>query len=184
MKDLTQERLKELLDYDPATGLFVRKGDRGGHKAGSVAGCLNQSGYILLKVDGPSFKAHRLAFLFMEGSLPPEDVDHINHDRADNRWSNIRAVTRRVNARHCSMNRLNVSGAAGVRWRENDGFWVSQITVDGKQIHLGTTTDKDEAIRWRKAAEVKYGFSPYHGQPLEAFARLDKSAFAYIEEYA
>lgn len=184
MKELTQERLKELLDYDPDTGLFVRKVVRGGQKAGAVAGSVYNHGYVLVYVDRRRYYAHRLAFLFIEGSFPPEQVDHINHDKADNRWENLRPVTRQENQRHTSMNSNNTSGVAGVYWHKNKNKWVPKIWVDSKCIHLGCTSDKDEAIRWRKAAEVKYGFSPYHGQPKEAFARLNISDVTYTEEHA
>ena len=183
MQELTQERLKELLDYDPDTGVFVWKVRRGGTiVAGSVAGCLHSSGYMHTKVDHKNYKMHRLAFLFMEGSFPPDQVDHINHDRADNRWENLRPVTNQENKRHTSMRIDNTSGVTGV-CREGRK-WKVRIQVGEKRIYLGTTSDKDEAIRWRKEAEVKHGFSPYYGQPKEAFARLNISDVTYTEEYA
>lgn len=184
MKDLTQERLKELLDYDTDTGDFVRKVTRGGRKAGSVAGCLRPDGYRIIKVDSTIYRSHRLAFLFMEGSFPPDQVDHINHKEADNSWSNLRHATAEENNKHKSMQSNNTSGITGVSWRKDIGKYEVYIKADFKKIHLGLTHDKEEAIRRRKAAEVKYNFSEFHGQPLEAFARLDKSDFAYIEEHA
>ena len=184
MKVLTQDRLKELLEYDPATGDFVWKVTRGGRKAGSVAGTLGANGYRRIKVDRTPYYSHRLTFLFMEGSFPPDCVDHINHKEADNSWSNLRHATVEENNKHKSMQANNTSGITGVVWCKSRGKWQAQIFVDGKNIYLGLTHDFDEARRWRKAAEVKYGFSEFHGQPLEAFARLDKSDFAYLEEYA
>ena len=184
MKELTQERLKELLDYDPVTGLFVRKVERGGQKAGVVAGNIDNLGYIRVNVDYKAYRCHRLAFLFMEGVFPPDQVDHINHDRTDNRWDNLRHVTVQENQRHCAIRSTNKSGVTGVHWNKEKESWDSYINVDMKRIHLGRTSDKEEAIRWRKAAEVKYGFSPYHGQPKEAFARLNISDVTYTEEYA
>jgi hypothetical protein len=184
MEDLTQERLKELLDYDPATGDFIRKVARGNRKAGSVAGTSRPDGYRQIMVDGRTYLSHRLAFLFMEGSFPPAFVDHINHKEADNSLANLRHATNKENGRHTAMHVNNSSGINGVSWNKRLGKWMACIRVDGKQIYLGITHDKEEARRWRKAAEVKYGFSEFHGQPLEAFARLDKSAFAYTEEYA
>jgi len=176
MKELTQERLKELLDYDPDTGLFVWKVRRSGMaEAGSVAGNTNSTDYRRISCDYNSYLSHRLAFLFMEGSFPPALVDHINHDKADNRWANLRHVTKVENNRHNAMQTNNISGVTGVCWHKQNKKWRAFIHPDGKAIHLGSTSDKDEAIRWRKAAEVKYGFSPYHGQPKEAFARLDIS---------
>lgn len=180
MEDLTQDRLKELLEYDPATGDFVWKVSRGSRKSGSVAGYLRTEGYRALKVDRTLYYSHRLAFLFMEGSFPPAFVDHINHKEADNSWANLRHATNKENNRHKAMQSNNTSGIPGVYWHKQSGKWIAQIKVDGKDIYLGSTHDKEEARRWRKAAEVKYNFSEFHGQPLEAFARLDKSDFAHI----
>lgn len=185
MKTLTQERLKELLDYDPDTGVFVWKAWRGGTaKAGSVAGALRTDGYRQIELNRRRYYGHRLAFLYMEGAFPPDCVDHINHKKADNRWDNLRHVTNQENQKHKAMQTDNTSGVTGVYWNKSLGKWKSHIRVDGKSIYLGITHDKDEAIRWRKAAEVKYGFSPYHGLPKEAFARLDKSHVEYSSESA
>lgn len=91
--DITQSQLKELFHYSPGTGQFYRKTStnscaRIGDKAGSV-----RSGYIVIGICGKSYLAHRLAFLYMQGEMPPEQVDHINHIRDDNRWLNLREAS-------------------------------------------------------------------------------------------
>lgn len=106
--DLTAERLRELLSYDPDTGLFRWRSFRApGHKAGSVAGGYCAYGYIRIGVGQERHKAHRLAFLYMTGTYPPDDVDHINGVRDDNRWQNLRQVTRAMNCQNQRSARSN-----------------------------------------------------------------------------
>jgi hypothetical protein len=93
--ELTQDRLRELLDYDPDTGIFTWMVNRRGGKAavGVVAGSRNTDNYVSITVDGEEYLAHRLAFLYMTGAFPPKQVDHINTAKSDNRWCNLRACT-------------------------------------------------------------------------------------------
>ncbi len=87
---LTQERLKEVLSYNPETGIFTRNpGIRGGEKVGT-----NSHGYVSIMVDGYLYQAHRLAWLYMEGYMPEQEIDHISRKRDDNRWCNLRVVNR------------------------------------------------------------------------------------------
>src|SRR3990167_3120706 len=102
---ISQQRLKELLSYNPNTGEFTRlvaTGIHGCNKAGVVVGCLSDhptQGYILIRVnnDGILYRAHRLAWLYVYGFWPPADIDHINGNRSDNRIVNLRSVTRSQN---------------------------------------------------------------------------------------
>jgi len=94
---LTAERLRTILAYDPATGLFTRNHDVGGYKAGGIAGSKNKRGYINISIDGMIYCAHRLAFLYVDGVMPSGSVDHINMVKDDNRWSNLRDVDARTN---------------------------------------------------------------------------------------
>jgi len=120
---LTQERLKLLLDYDPQTGHFMwkrREGLQGklttwnkrfaGKRAGNVNKVL---GYVLISVDGPPYLAHRLAFLFMTGSMP-DMVDHANGNRSDNSWSNLRSCTQTQNMFNTALRKNNTLGVKGV----------------------------------------------------------------------
>ena len=90
---LTQQRLKQVLGYDPKTGIFRWKVRRPKRKPGDQAGCLNKEGYVKISVDGASYTAHRLAFFWMTGKWPTPMTDHFNGIRNNNRWENLREVT-------------------------------------------------------------------------------------------
>ncbi|MGA4453989.1 HNH endonuclease signature motif containing protein [Pseudomonas kurunegalensis] len=160
---LNQERLKTLLTYDPITGEFTWNVSRGLAKAGGPAGSKHHLGYICIGVDGAKLEAHRLAFLYMTGSWPSDDVDHINHIRSDNRWVNLRLATRTENSRNASRYASNSSGVHGVSWKKRDKTWHARICVSGKSIHLGSFKEYDCAVRARRSAEEQYGFHANHG---------------------
>ena len=99
--EITQAELVENLSYDPDSGVFRRKiSNTRAVKAGDIAGSQNGKGYLTMMVCGRVYKAHRLAFLYMTGSFPPEEVDHINGIRDDNRWANLRAVSHVENSKN------------------------------------------------------------------------------------
>jgi len=161
---ITQERLKEILNYDPETGIFTNLIKRGGLKAGITPGYTHSSGYILIRADRIQYKAHRLAFLYMTGKFPKDQIDHINHVRNDNRWSNLRESSNKENCKNQTLPRHNSSGALGVCWYKKRKKWVVRIFVDGVSIYLGAFTNKKEAIEKRRMGNIFYGFHPNHGQ--------------------
>jgi hypothetical protein len=134
----TQERLKELLSYDPETGVFTRLVGRSGPnaRAGDVAGCNNGQGYVRIYVDGKPYKAHRLAWFYTHGVWPSE-MDHKNGNRSDNRIANLREVTRAENKANSSAYKNNTSGYVGVSLHKKSGQWIAQIQKDGKKQGLG-----------------------------------------------
>lgn len=144
MKALTQERLREALDYDPATGAFTWRIPRRGLFVGDRAGYVNKQGYTFIRVDGHLYLAHRLAFLWVDGAMPVI-VDHINGDPADNRWANLRACTQRENTRNKRASKANTSGAKGVYWDAARGKWLAAIGIDGRNKYLGRFATIDEA---------------------------------------
>ena len=161
---LTKERLDELLDYDPDTGEFRWRVSRGPRKAGAVAGGPHQTGYAVIRIDSVQYLTHRLAWLTTYGEFPPEQTDHINHDRSDNRISNLRAVSNAENALNQKIAKNNTSGSVGVYWYPKIGKWVAAIRVRQKYIHLGCFAEKEDAISARKAAEEEHNFHPNHGK--------------------
>ena len=160
---LTQERLKELLDYNPDTGLFtwlVSTNNR--VKVGDIA-VANSHGYVLIRIDKRLHKAHRLAFLYMEGAMPEDQVDHIDHSRDNNSWSNLRHTTQAGNNRNATKRKTNTSGFTGVSWNKDSSKWISQVRVDGRQKNLGRYIEIWDAICARKSANLKYGYHENHG---------------------
>ena len=163
--ELTQEYLKSILDYDPETGLFTNKIMRSPRAlTGEVAGTLNGRGYIQIGINGKRYIAHRLAFLYVEGELPPEDVDHINGNRTDNRWQNLRHANKQTNGRNTKRYITNTSGIMGVSWCAPGRKWASHIKVSGRTVYLGYFTTKFAAAYARHQAELKFNFHPSHGR--------------------
>lgn len=140
--ELNQEYLKSILHYDPDTGFFTwLKVNSNRVKVGDIAGSKDDKGYIRIMIDGKSEKAHRLAFLYEDGGMPDE-VDHLNRIRDDNRWDNLRAATRQQNM--INRNPLpSKSGIKGVRKLNNKH--QALIWVDGKQKSLGCYSTEEEA---------------------------------------
>src|SRR5688572_25778345 len=133
---VTPERLRELLDYCPDTGVFVwteRAYSRfRGRRAGTIA-----KGYVIIRVDGVAYFAHRLAWLHVHGRWPVAFIDHINGVKSDNRIANLREATYQQNARN-SKSRA-ASGLKGVyRRTSNRDRWYAEIRIDGKTRCLGT----------------------------------------------
>lgn len=137
---LTHARLTELLSYNPETGQFVwRVSRRPSHKAGDLAGSVSGAGYLLIGVEGFQYRAHRLAFFYMTGRWPQELIDHVNHDRKDNRFLNLREATRVQNNHNTIVKRGDAKHTSfrGVEWHKRDQKWFSRITVNKKRIMLG-----------------------------------------------
>lgn len=158
---LTQSRLQHILHYDPITGVFTWKIARGRY-AGikSVAGYTNSNGYCLISVDGKRLRAHRLAWLYVFGRWPVADIDHVNGDRADNRFANLREATRSQNLANKDKSRNNRSGVKGVHVHY-DGRFRAQIRKDGQKFHLGVfaTAEQAHAAYRQKAVELFGSFA-------------------------
>ncbi|WP_316207370.1 HNH endonuclease [Bradyrhizobium sp. SZCCHNR3118] len=149
----------DLLEYDPADGTFRWLRSGRGRRAGEIAGTLIDSGkggrkYWRLRINNRFYKAHRIAFLIMEGWLP-EMVDHENGDSTCNVWSNLRAATSLQNARNRRVHSNNALGVKGVI-RTNGRFRV-RIHA-GRNINVGWFDDLDEAkAAYEAAAKMHHG---------------------------
>ena len=143
---LTQSELKECLYYDPITGIFIWRISNGRRAvAGSTAGTLDPIGYIRITINKKRYQSHRLAYLYVTGSFPPNDIDHINNIRDDNRFANLREATRSQNMHNSKMQKNNTSGRKGVCWQKQCKKWRALITINNKKIHLGLFNDIDLA---------------------------------------
>jgi hypothetical protein len=141
---MTQNELKRLLAYDPDTGIFRWRIARGRAVVGGIAGAKNGKGYWTIKIEWIKYQAHRLAWLYMTGEWPVDQIDHINMDRADNTWSNLRAATNAQNQAN-SLKKSNTSGLRGVHWAQKDKKWIAQIQRDYRKVRLGAFDTPEEA---------------------------------------
>ena len=144
---ITQDQLRSLLHYDPTTGVFTRRVLCGGQLPGSEAGSIWKSkGYAYISIGKRDYGAHRLAWLYMTGFLPPNGIDHKNGVRHDNRWSNLRLATAAQNNQNLRQARSDSkSGILGVI-KLPGGKWMAKIGVDGKRFYLGRRfTSPEEA---------------------------------------
>lgn len=141
---VTQERLKELYNYCPETGVFTRKTSRKGNPAGSVAGNLNQ-GYLRFRVDGKTYKAHRMAWLYVYGVMPKNDIDHINQIKTDNRIANLRDVTDSENQMNKGPPSSNKTGYKGVSYCKQSRLYMANCQRKGRTYYAGLFDTAEEA---------------------------------------
>lgn len=148
---LTAADVKVLLDYNPVTGLF--------HwiKNGKQAGCVFNSGYVLISINNKRYMAHRLAWLVQTGSWPQQYIDHINGIRTDNRIANLRECTTQQNHRNRKAG-WGSSRYKGVSWAKSYKKWAATITVDGKPTRIGLFDTEIEAHHaYVDAATERFG---------------------------
>lgn len=163
---LTQKRLKELLNYDPETGVFTWKVYRNYNALpGDVAGSVGNHGYAKVSIDGKSYLQHRIAWLYMNGYLPNKEIDHKNNIRTDNRLLNLREATHSENQRNSRKGKNNKSGLKGVCLASNPsetkGRYYAYIGYKGKQLYLGRYRTAEEAhkVYCKKALELHGDFA-------------------------
>lgn len=142
---LTAEMLRHYLRYDARAGIFTRSVQTTpAVRVGDIAGTVARNGYVQIQVAGGLHYAHRLAWLYVTGTFPAHQIDHINGDRSDNRWGNLRDATLSLNQQNRKRAKAgSKSGLLGVS--ESFGKWEGRIFVDGKQIRLGRFDTPNEA---------------------------------------
>ncbi|CAB5079604.1 putative NHN endonuclease [uncultured Caudovirales phage] len=155
---LTVDDLRQVLNYDPATGVFTWKVTNSNRAvAGSVAGTLRVASetlvYRQIRIDGVSHRAHRLAWLYMTGEWPKDVVDHVNGNGTDNRWVNIREATKSQNQFNRRASRNNTSGRKGVVFLKDRNRWRALIWVNDQPRYLGNFYTYEAAVAARSAAE-------------------------------
>lgn len=179
MTDLTEDdkrRLRETVRYEPDTGfLFWRRRPRSHFTDSNRMNAFNNrfagkritsraSGYIVFETMGFSLRGHRVAWFLQTGDFPTGFIDHINHDRSDNRWVNIRQVTPAENTRNTNLYRTNSSGISGVNWSGRDRRWHASISIKGKNTYIGSFEYFWDACCARKSVEAQLGFHKNHGK--------------------
>lgn len=157
---ISQTRLRELLHYEPQTGAFTWKHTSRRRIAGKEAGWINAKGYRQIEIDGVAYKAHRLAWLFVYGTWPRGEIDHLNRTKDDNRVDNLRDVSRPQNIRNQAPRAGSTTGVPGVVWRERLNKWVVEIGIGPRanrwRKHLGTFETLFDAVAARRSAENRY----------------------------
>lgn len=152
---LTQEYLKSRLDYNSGTGIFVWLNTRSGRiKNGSPAGNW-AGGYLKIKINQKRYQASRLAWFYMTGNWPENEIDHIDTNPSNNKWDNLRPATRAQNCRNINKNKKNTTGFKGVTSSKPNQFGA-QIKINKKHIYLGTRNTPEEAHELYKEAAIKY----------------------------
>jgi len=174
---LTKDVLNELLIYNPETGkLYWKVRDAVWFKSDIRVASWNARyankeaftaidkvrGYHVGAIFNRGYQAHRIIWMMVYG-VWPDQIDHINHNKLDNRIENLRDVTQVENSRNQPLSKLNISGKTGVHWCRNKNKWVSQIMISGKNILLGRFNTFNEAAAKRDEANMVYGFHKNHG---------------------
>ena len=153
---LTAERLRDLMSYDPETGIFRWKVRGKGRRFNDPVGFSNFSGYLRVSIDERRFLMQRLAWLYVTGEWPSAEIDHINSDRADNRWANLRPATAAQNRANMRMRASNRARVKGVRYRPDMAKWEARICKNYRQIYVGAfkTAEEAHAAYYAKAREL------------------------------
>jgi hypothetical protein len=151
---ITQADALEAFHYNPDTGEFLRKFKNGI----KLIEKLDANGYLRVYFNCKSHKVHRIIWLYMTGSFPTDQIDHINGVRSDNRFCNLRQATSRQNNQNVSLRKDNVSGFKGVSWSKKRNKWYVQISIKGEIKNLGRFIKIEDAIdAYNNAAKKLHG---------------------------
>jgi hypothetical protein len=174
--DITPYELAQLLHYNPETGVltWLPRGEEwcvsdrdcarwnSRHAGKEAFTCVGKLGYKSGSILSRPMKAHRAAWALHYGKWPDGKIDHIDHDKTNNRIDNLRDVSQAENNKNASKRLDNSSGATGVCL--SGGKWRARIDVDGRRVHLGRFACIDDAVAARKNAEILFGFHKNHGK--------------------
>lgn len=153
---ITAEEVRNLLDYNPATGAFTRRVRTSMRiNVGDAAGCPNGKGYLLIRLQNRLYRAHRLAWLYVHGEWPPHEIDHIDGNRSNNAIANLRPSTHAQNMQNLAKKSSNTSGVTGVHWDQLRSKWKAEIGANGTVLRLGSFASKEEARNAYLAAKAK-----------------------------
>lgn len=153
---LTQEYLKSILDYNLDTGIFTWKVNKSQRtKAGDVAGW-SYNGYRQIEINNKPYKAHRLAWLYVNGEMPKDLIDHIDNDRSNNKISNLREATYQTNSENYKTPKTNKSGVKNVSWYKSLNKWVVSISTKKIKKTIGYFDDLEFAELVAIEARNKY----------------------------
>jgi len=157
---LSREQVLEYLSYNPETGIFTRvKTDSHSPCFGREVGTVNSNGYVVIRIYSRLYYAHRLAWLVVTGAWPENLIDHINRNKADNRFSNLREADRSKNEQNKPISSRNTSGFRGIYWNSAANKWCAGIVANGIHHYLGVFADiQDAAAAYAEAAARLHDF--------------------------
>jgi len=160
---ITQQQLKQTLNYNPDIGIFTWANDRRCVKAGTKAGTITNQGYVRIKILDKVYMEHRLAWLYVYGVMPSEQIDHINHDKADNRIENLREATNQQNQFNKPKSKYSKSNYKGISFHKKSNKWLAQININKVNTYLGIfDTEEEAALAYQnKSKEIHKEFA--HG---------------------
>lgn len=157
-KLVTAAQVRERLNYDPQTGVFSWRVKPRSAKHGEAPGGYDRHGYLMISIGYRKYFAHRLAWLYVTGEWPREEIDHINGRTGDNRFDNLREATRRQDLMNTRPHKGNRSGIKGVSWYPQTSRWHARIQFKGKQRSLGYYHSRDDAAAaYAEAAKMTFG---------------------------
>lgn len=177
MTQLTQQQLKASLLYNPETGAFTwLVSTTNCVKIGKIAGTASLRGYKQIRVNGKIYYEHRLAWLYMTGSWPKNQIDHINQSKGDNRWVNLRTCPRYKNSMNRPKPSNNTSGFKGVCFHNRDKLFRARIGYKGTVIYIGGYHNSYDAARAynNKALELYGEFACLNEVPLWRLQSISK----------
>lgn len=154
--DITAQYLRDILNYDQDTGIFRWSKQRPRIKVGDIAGTPAAKGHVAIKIDGSSYKAHRLAWLYMTGTWPKDQIDHINRIPDDNRYSNLCECNTAENCQNQGLRKNNTSGYQGVSFHKRSGEWRAMININGRATVIGSFADAETAGAAYMAAKRRH----------------------------
>ena len=160
-KLLSQDDVKRFVSYDPDTGVFTRLKSLNNQNVGQTTWRPDGCGYARIRIQRHNIQSHRIAWMYIYGEWPQEEIDHVNGNTLDNRIANLRHVSHKENGKNTKLYCTNKSGISGVFYRHN--LWFAQIGSK-KPRHIGSSNDFFEACCMRKSAESRLGFHPNHGR--------------------
>jgi len=160
---ISQAELKKLFHYSKSTGIFTRI------STGKYSKTTSKDKYIYIFIGSRHYYAHRLAHLYVNGLFPKDQIDHIDGNKSNNKWNNLRAADKSQNLRNQGKYSNNSSGHKGVFWHKQNKNWTVRVNIDRKEAeimgikgtckHIGSFNNKDDAV-----AASKLAFLKYHGE--------------------
>jgi hypothetical protein len=156
-RDLTQEKIKEYLHYNPVSGVFTWIKNKGRAKKGDECSTKDKLGYYRIFFDRRGYGLHEIAHLYMTGKFAKGHVDHIDRNPSNNKWENLRDASYVTSGRNKGLSKRNKSNIVGV-YKHTNGKWCATLRVNGISKYFGIYKKKVDAVIARRLGEIKYNY--------------------------